>query len=77
MSSHARRIRLIAMLHRRRARLPIPLDADAIAALQRCEHCPHQGLCDELLATPGHGGNRSFCPVAPYVESLREGELKF
>lgn len=65
------------MLHRRGARLPIPLDADAIAALQRCEHCPHQDLCDELLATPGHGGNRSFCPVAPYVESLREGELKF
>ncbi|MBV9190138.1 MAG: hypothetical protein JOZ85_06620 [Betaproteobacteria bacterium] len=75
--SNSRRIRLIAMLRRRRAQLPIPLDADAIAALQRCEHCPHQALCDEFLATPGHGGNRSFCPVAPYVESLREGELKF
>jgi hypothetical protein len=77
MSEHVRRIRLIAMLHRRGARLSIPLDTDAIAALQRCEHCLHQQLCDELLATPGHGGNRSFCPVAPYVESLREGELKF
>ena len=62
------------LLHGRLDRFAI---ADAIAALQRCEHCLYQNLCDELLATPGHGGNRSFCPAAPYVESLREGELKF
>jgi hypothetical protein len=73
----SRRIRLIAMLRRRGAQLRLPLDADALAALQRCENCLHQDLCDELLATPGAGGNRSFCPLAPYVESLREGQLKF
>jgi hypothetical protein len=73
----SRRIRLLAMLRRRGARLPMPPDSHAIGALERCEHCLHKDLCDELLATPGSGGNRSFCPLAPYVEALREGQLKF
>lgn len=69
--------RLLAMLRRRGAQLPDPLDADAMAALERCERCLNKGMCEELLATPGTGGNRSFCPNAPYVEARRERQLKF
>lgn len=69
--------RLLAMLRRRGATLPNPPDADARAAVQRCQECRHPALCDELLATPGNGGNRSFCPNAGYIERLRERALKF
>ena len=69
--------RFAAMLRRRGAQLPDPLDADALASLERCTRCVAKPLCDELLATPGTGGNRSFCPNAPYVEALRERQLKF
>ena len=69
--------RLIAMLRRRGAALPNPPDADALAAARRCEQCRHGALCDELLATPGNGGNRSFCPNSGYVEQMRERGLKF
>ena len=70
-------LRLFAMLRRRGAALPKPLDADAHAALARCAACRHAAMCDELLATPGNGGNRSFCPNAHYIEHLREDALKF
>ena len=70
-------VRLYVMLRRRGAALPNPPDADAMAALARCERCLHQGFCDELLASPGSGGNRSFCPNAHYVERQREARLKF
>lgn len=69
--------RLLAMLRRRGATLPERPDADALQAIERCEACRHKALCDELLATPGSGGSRSFCPNAPYVEQLREKELTF
>ena len=69
--------RLLAMLRRRGATLPVPANADARAAIARCEACPHGKLCDELLASPGTGGNRSFCANAAYVEYLREKELQF
>ncbi len=69
--------RFLAMLRRRGAAAPNPPDADALAAAKRCEQCPHTALCDELLATPGHGGNRSFCPNSGYIEQLRERALKF
>ena len=69
--------RLLAMLRRRGATLPNPPDADAAAALRRCDSCPHTKLCDELLASPGNGGYRAFCPNAHYVEQRREGSLKF
>jgi hypothetical protein len=69
--------RLLAMLRRRGATLPNPPDADARAAVQRCQECRHPALCDELLATPGNGGNRSFCPNTGYIERLRERALKF
>ena len=69
--------RLLAMLRRRGAALPNPPDADSLAAVKRCESCRHTALCDELLATPGAGGNRSFCPNSGYVEQLRERSLKF
>ena len=55
----------------------MPPDADARAALARCERCPHTRLCDELLASPGSGGDRSFCANAGYIAQLRERELKF
>ena len=71
------RRRLTAMLGRRGAALPEPLDADAQAALQRCESCRSTALCDELLASPGNGGNRSFCPNTHYVEALRQRGLAF
>ncbi|HET7197278.1 MAG TPA: hypothetical protein VFI86_01320 [Burkholderiales bacterium] len=63
--------RLLAMLRRRGAALPSPPDADALAAVRRCEKCPHTRLCDELLAAPGSGGYRGFCANAPYVEQRR------
>ena len=69
--------RFLAMLRRRGAALPNPPDGDAQAAVKRCEECRHPALCDELLATPGNGGNRSFCPNAGYIERLRERALKF
>jgi hypothetical protein len=69
--------RLLAMLRRRGATLPARPDADALQAIKRCEACRHAALCDELLASPGSGGNRSFCPNAPYVEQRREKELTF
>jgi hypothetical protein len=65
------------MLKRRGAGLPEPPDADAQAALARCAACPHTALCDELLATPGNGGYRAFCPNAHYVERQCEDGLKF
>jgi len=69
--------RLYAMLRRRAAALPKPLDADARAAIARCRACPATELCDELLASPGNGGYRAFCPNAHYVEHRREITLKF
>jgi len=63
--------RLLAMLRRRGAALPVAPDADALAAIERCEKCRHTSLCDQLLATPGSGGYRGFCPNAPYVEQRR------
>ena len=69
--------RLLAMLRRRGAMLPQSPDADALAAVKRCEACPHTALCDELLASPGNGGYRAFCPNSAYVEQRREGSLKF
>jgi len=69
--------RFYAMLRRRGAALPEPLDCDARAAMARCTACHATGLCDELLATPGSGGNRTFCPNAHYIEHLREDALKF
>jgi len=69
--------RFLAMLRRRGAVAANPPDTDALAAVERCERCAHTRLCDELLASPGHGGNRSFCPNAGYIEQLRERSLKF
>ncbi len=69
--------RLLAMLRRRGAALPMPPDGDAIAAMERCEACRCTQLCDELLASPGRGGYRAFCPNAGYVEQRRERALKF
>jgi hypothetical protein len=69
--------RLLAMLRRRGAALPNPPDADALSALSRCESCRYTQLCDELLASPGHGGYRAFCPNAHYVEQQREQRLQF
>jgi len=69
--------RLLAMLRRRGATLPNPPDTDALAALQRCDACPHTALCDELLASPGSGGSRTFCANAGYIAQQRERELKF
>jgi hypothetical protein len=75
--SMKRILRLYAMLRRRAAALPEPLNADGHAAIARCAACRATGLCDELLATRGSGGNRSFCPNAHYIEHLREIALKF
>jgi hypothetical protein len=69
--------RLLRMLRRRGAALPMRPDPDARAAIERCERCPHEKACDELLASPGNGGNRSFCSNAPYIEQLREARLRF
>lgn len=69
--------RLLAMLRRRGAALPERPDRDAMAAIMRCESCRHTGLCDELLASPGNGGYRSFCPNTGYVEQQRERSLNF
>lgn len=69
--------RLLAMLRRRGATLPNPPDADALAAIERCEACPHTALCDELLAQPGSGGSRTFCVNAGYIAQQRERGLKF
>ena len=69
--------RLLAMLRRRGAGLPESPDADALGAIRRCEACRHTALCDELLASPGNGGYRAFCPNAGYVEQRRERSLKF
>lgn len=69
--------RLAAMLARRGATLPPVADADTEAALHRCATCAAKPLCDELLATPGNGGYRAFCPNTHYVERRREGQLKF
>jgi hypothetical protein len=69
--------RLMAMLRRRCAVLPNPPDADALAAVHRCDRCAYTKLCDDLLASPGNGGQRSFCPNAGYIEQLRERGLKF
>jgi hypothetical protein len=68
--------RLLAMLRRRGAALPDPPDAAASAALARCEACRHTELCDELLATPGSGGYRAFCPNTPYVEQVRAAQRR-
>lgn len=70
-------LRIYAMLRRRSAALPEPLNADAHAAIARCAACRATGICDELLATPGSGGNRTFCPNVHYIEHLREDALKF
>ncbi|HEY3073720.1 MAG TPA: DUF6455 family protein [Burkholderiales bacterium] len=72
-----RRLRLFDMLRRRGAMLPQPPDRDARAAVQRCDACNAKALCDEYLAGQNSAAGRSFCPNAPYVESLREGRLKF
>lgn len=69
--------RFAAMLRRRGATLPEPLDADARAALVRCAQCVAAALCDELLRTPGNGGYRGFCPNTHYIEWRRESVLKF
>jgi hypothetical protein len=69
--------RLVAMLRRRSATLPEPRDADALAALSRCEKCRMTDLCDALLAQPGSGGYRGFCPNGAYVEYLRHNCLRF
>ncbi|HEY5899601.1 MAG TPA: DUF6455 family protein [Burkholderiales bacterium] len=69
--------RLEAMLRRRGAALPESPDADSMAAIARCETCRHTELCDELLASAGNGGNRSFCPNTHYVEALRQRRLAF
>ncbi len=71
------RQRLEAMLRRRGAALPEPPDADALAAIARCETCRHTDLCAELVASPGSGRNRSFCPNTGYVEALRQRSLAF
>jgi hypothetical protein len=71
------RLRLIEMLRRRGAALPSSPDADALAAVQRCEACNAKALCDEYLAARNSAAGRSFCPNGPYVESLREARLKF
>jgi len=65
------------MLRRRGATLPARPDADALRAIARCETCLRTALCDELLASPGNGGYRGFCPNAQYVEYLRDKELTF
>ena len=70
-------LRLLAMLRRRSATLPVPPDADAMAAVRRCEDCRMTGLCDALLAQPGNGGYRGFCPNSAYVEVLRQNCLRF
>ena len=70
-------LRLLAMLRRRGATLPEPRDADALAAIGRCEGCRAKALCDALLAQPGSGGYRGFCPNGGYVEHLRQNCLKF
>ena len=70
-------LRLIAMLRRRGARLPEPLDADAVAAIRRCQACRMTKLCDALVAQPGNGGYRGFCPNSAYVEYLRQNCLRF
>jgi hypothetical protein len=69
--------RLEAMLRRRGAALPQIPDADSLAALERCASCGSTALCDELLASAGNGGNRSFCPNTHYVEALRQRGLAF
>ncbi len=65
------------MLRRRGAALPNPPDPEALLALGRCEACRYTQLCDELLASPGNGGYRAFCPNTHYVEQQRERRLKF
>jgi hypothetical protein len=65
------------MLRRRGAVLPPALDADAFAALARCERCRAKSLCEELLATPGSSGYRGFCANAHYVEARRQTALEF
>jgi hypothetical protein len=72
-----RPLRLIAMLRRRGGVLPVPPDANALAAVSRCESCRMGALCDALLAQPGNGGYRGFCPNSPYVEYLRQNCLRF
>jgi hypothetical protein len=69
--------RLEAMLHRRGGALPEVPDADSLAAIARCQTCRSTALCDELLASPGSSGNRSFCPNTHYVEALRQRGLAF
>ena len=69
--------RFAAMLRRRSATLPAPLDADARTAALRCEQCRATAICDELLGTPGNGGYRGFCPTTHYIECRRERALNF
>lgn len=70
-------VRLVAMLKRRSAGAPEIVDADAMAAIARCESCRMTQLCDELVAQPGTGGYRGFCPNGAYVEVLRQNRLRF
>jgi hypothetical protein len=70
-------VRLVAMLRRRSARTPEVVDADAMAAIARCQSCRMTELCDELVAQPGNGGYRGFCPNSAYVEVLRQNCLRF
>lgn len=72
-----RKLRIIPVLRRNGAALPMPPDADALAAVRRCEQCPHQELCEEVLASSPKASNLGFCPNAPYVAQLRDGRLKF
>jgi hypothetical protein len=69
--------RLVAMLKRRSAGPPDALDADAAAAIARCENCRMTEMCDELVAQPGNAGYRGFCPNSAYVEVLRQNCLRF
>ena len=69
--------RLEAMLQRRAAALPEMPDADALAAIARCQRCLSAKLCDEYLASALTGGNRSFCPNSHYIEALRQTRLAF
>jgi len=70
-------VRLVAMLQRRAAVPPEAADADALAAIARCERCRMTQLCDALLSQPGNAGYRGFCPNSAYVECLRQNCLRF
>jgi hypothetical protein len=70
------RLRLLAMLRRRGAVLPLG-DADAAAALDRCAACQASALCDDYLAAADANAYRGFCPNSAYIEHLRHSCLRF